>query len=179
MTASSSSGDADMPGLDRLWTGWRNDYVTTGGAGTPGSASVFTRILASDLPDEESLILHRGAQCFAILNRFPYSTGHLMVLPYREIPDLEDLSGDESTELWAIVTDAVRAIKVALQPHGINVGINLGRAAGGSVAQHLHVHAVPRWTGDANFMSATAWTRTIPEALPDTWAKVRSAWPTR
>lgn len=168
---------AEMPDLDRLWTGWRHEYVQTGGAGTPGSTSVFSRILASGLPDEESLILHRGSLCFAILNRFPYSTGHLMVLPYREIPDLEDLTTDESTELWAVVTDAVRAQKAALQPHGINVGINLGRAAGGSVAQHLHVHAVPRWTGDANFMTATAWTRTIPEALPDTWTKVRSAWP--
>lgn len=164
-------------GLDRLWTGWRNAYVKAGGAGTPGSESVFTRILASDMPDEESLILHRGATCFAILNRFPYGTGHLLVLPYREVPDLEDLTSEETVELWSTVTDGVRAIKAAYQPAGLNVGINLGRAAGGSIAQHLHVHVVPRWQGDANFITTTAWTRTIPEALPDTWGKLRAAWP--
>lgn len=163
--------------LDRLWTGWRNDYVTTGGAGSPGSSSVFSRILAAHLPDDESLIVHRGDACFAILNRFPYSTGHLLVLPYREVPDLEDLTPDETAELWATVTDGVRALKTAYQPEGINVGVNLGRAAGGSVAQHLHVHLVARWTGDANFMAAAAYTRTIPEALPDTWTKLRRAWP--
>ncbi len=90
---------------------------------------------------------------------------------------LEDLTEDEHTELWATVTDAVRAVKHAYSPEGINVGLNLGRPAGGSVSQHLHVHVVPRWTGDSNFMTATANTRTIPEALPDTAARLRAAWP--
>lgn len=167
--------------LDLLWTGWRNAYVTSGGSAggvdPTDTRSVFTRILESSLSDEEALIVHRGETCFAILNRFPYSTGHTMVLPYREVPDIEDLTAGEITEVWATVTDGVRALKTAYRPDALNVGINLGTAAGGSIAQHLHVHVVPRWMGDSNFMTATAYTRTIPEALPDTWAKVRAAWP--
>ena len=115
--------------------------------------------------------------CFAILNAYPYATAHTLVLPYREVPDLEDLTPAEHAELWATVTDAVRAIKVAYRPEGLNVGLNLGRPAGGSVAEHLHVHVVPRWTGDSNFMTSTANTRTIPEALPATAARLRAAWP--
>jgi diadenosine tetraphosphate (Ap4A) HIT family hydrolase len=166
--------------LERLWNGWRASYVASVGAepadpDDPGS--VFTRLLQSGLPDDEIHVVHRGPTCFAILNAYPYATGHTMVLPYREVPDLEDLTGEEAIELWATVTDVVRALKTAYSPEGVNVGINLGRPAGGSVSQHLHVHVVPRWTGDTNFMTATANTRTIPEALPDTAAKLRAAWP--
>ena len=164
--------------LERIWNGWRATYV--GSAGTPvdgGSGSVFTRILQSGLSDEETNVVHRGPLCFVVLNAFPYGTGHLLVLPYREVPNLEDLEPGETSELWETVTDAVRAIKRAYQPEGINVGINLGRPAGGSVSEHLHVHVVPRWTGDANFMTAVANTRTLPEALIDTAAKIRAAWP--
>jgi ATP adenylyltransferase len=166
--------------LERLWNGWRTTYVSS--VPPPeeedtGTASVFTRILESGLPDEETHIVHRGTMVFAILNAYPYSTAHTMVLPYREVPELEDLTADEHTELWATVTDAVRAVKTAYSPEGINVGLNLGRPAGGSVSQHLHVHVVPRWTGDSNFMTATANTRTIPEALSATAARLRAAWP--
>jgi ATP adenylyltransferase len=166
--------------LERLWNGWRTSYVSSvppPGDEDTGSASVFTRILESDLPDEESHIVHRGTTVFAILNAYPYSTAHTMVLPYREVAALEDLTPDEHTELWATVTDAVRAVKAAYSPEGLNVGINVGRPAGGSVSQHLHVHVVPRWTGDSNFMTATANTRTIPEALSVTAARLRAAWP--
>jgi ATP adenylyltransferase len=170
--------------LERLWNGWRSAYVTSGGEvggvgandGPSGRGSVFTRILASGLPDEETHIVHRGEHCFAILNAFPYSVGHTLVLPYREVGELEELEPDEFAELWATVTDAVRAVKAAYRPEGVNVGVNLGRPAGGSVAEHLHVHVVPRWTGDSNFMTATANTRTLPEALPDSAAKLRAAW---
>jgi ATP adenylyltransferase len=164
--------------LERIWNGWRSTYVGSAGTqpdGEPGS--VFTRILRTGLPDEQTNIVHRGPCCFVILNAFPYGTGHLLVLPYREVADLEDLEPDETAELWSTVTDAVRAIKAAYSPEGINVGINLGRPAGGSVSEHLHVHVVPRWTGDANFMTAVANTRTLPEALADTAAKIRTAWP--
>jgi ATP adenylyltransferase len=138
---------------------------------------VFTAILQSGLPDDETHIVHRGTASFVILNAFPYSVGHLLVLPYREVADLELLEPAESIELWQQVTDAVLALKAALGPSGVNVGINLGEPAGGSVSEHLHVHVVPRWVGDANFMTATANTRTLPEALPDTAAKLRAAWP--
>ena len=167
--------------LDQLWNGWRAAYVTTGGAAggvnRHDTTSIFSQILASGMPDDEAMIVHRGVTCFAILNRFPYATGHTLVLPLREVAELEDLTDQETSELWACVTDGVRALKAAYRPDALNVGINLGEAAGGSVARHLHVHIVPRWSGDSNFMTATAYTRTMPEALPDTWDKVRAAWP--
>ena len=138
---------------------------------------VFSRIAASGIPDEEANIVFRGSTCFALLNAYPYATGHTLVVPYREVADLEALGPDETAELWTVVTDAVRAVKAAYAPDGLNVGINLGKPAGGSVSEHLHVHVVPRWTGDANFMTAIANTRTLPEPLADTAAKLRAAWP--
>ena len=161
-----------------MWAGWRSTYVSKLSTPfDPSGGSVFTQILRSGLTDEETNIVHRGKWVFVILNSFPYGTAHSLVLPYREVPDLEDLSAKESTELWAEVTDTVRAIKKAYNPEGLNVGVNLGKPAGGSVSQHLHVHVVPRWTGDANFMTAVANTRTLPEALVDTAARLRAAWP--
>ncbi|MEI8240722.1 MAG: HIT domain-containing protein [Actinomycetota bacterium] len=163
--------------LDRIWNGWRSQYVNDLG-GTPAAeaGSVFTQILHSGLSDEAAYILHRGAHTFALLNAFPYTSGHLMVLPYREVGDLEDLTAAEAGELWATVTVAVRAVKSAYSPGGVNVGINLGRAAGGSISEHLHVHVVPRWSGDGNFMTAVAEARTLPEPLSTSAAKLRNAW---
>ena len=100
-----------------------------------------------------------------------------MVLPYREVAGLEELDADEAGELWAMVTDAVVAVKAAYHPGGVNVGINLGSAAGGSISEHLHVHVVPRWTGDGNFMTAIANARTLPEPLADSARRLRAAWP--
>ena len=168
-----------MSHLDRIWNGWRNDYVVDASTRpVDGDGSLFTQILQSGLSDEETHIVHRGQLTFAILNAFPYTPGHLMVLPYREVSNLEDLQEDEHTELWATVTDAVRAVKAGYSPGGVNVGINLGRPAGGSVSEHLHVHVVPRWTGDSNFMTAIAEARTLPEALSQTATKLRAAWRT-
>ena len=167
--------------LEHLWNGWRAAYVT----GTVSSdreaaddgVSVFTQILASGLTDEQAHIVHRGPTCFVIMNAFPYTSGHLMVLPFREVAELDELTVPEAAELWATVTDATAALRSAYRPEGLNVGINLGHAAGGSVSQHLHVHVVPRWIGDANFMTTVADTRTLPEALSDSAAKVRAHWP--
>ena len=100
----------------------------------------------------------------------------MLVLPYREVSDLEDLTAGETAEIWSTVTRAVQAVKRSHSPHALNVGVNLGGAAGGSISQHLHVHVVPRWEGDANFMTSVADTRTLPEALTDTAARIRSAW---
>lgn len=171
--------DHDRVVLERLWNGWRTSYVQSIPDEPPDgdTRSVFTRILASGLSDEEANVVHRGRWCFAILNAYPYATGHTLILPYREIADLEDLDEAETAELWATTTAAVRAVKAAYRPAGLNVGINLGRPAGGSISQHLHVHVVPRWTGDGNFMLAVANTRTLPEALSATAARIRSAWP--
>jgi ATP adenylyltransferase len=162
---------------ERLWNGWRAAYVGSASSSPAGEGSVFSAILRSGLSDEEAHIVHRGNKVIAMLNAFPYSTGHTLILPYREVPNLEDLEPDEAAELWSTVTDAVRAVKVAYSPGGINVGLNLGKPAGGSVTEHLHVHVVPRWVGDGNFMTAIANTRTLPEALADTAARLRAAWP--
>ena len=165
-----------MDTYERLWNGWRAAYVGSISV-HDDEDSVFTAILQSGLSDEECNIVHRGDKVFAILNAFPYATGHTLVMPYRQVAELDDLEPDEASQLWSTVTDAVRAVKAAYQPGGVNVGINLGRPAGGSVSEHLHVHVVPRWIGDGNFMTAIANTRTLPEALSDTASRLRAAWP--
>lgn len=163
-------------GLERLWNGWRAQYVQSDVKKSDSGKSVFTEILQSDMNDEDSHIVHRGIHSFVILNAFPYSPGHLLVLPYREVPELENLTVEEHVEIWSTVTYGVRVLKSEYHPQGINVGINLGASAGGSIAQHLHVHIVPRWGGDTNFMVAIANTKILPEALDVTAARVRSAW---
>jgi ATP adenylyltransferase len=168
--------------LERLWAGWRSAYVTEHAAGTADAVqtdggSVFTRILAAGVSDQDSGIVHRGPHCFAILNRFPYGTGHLLVMPYREVSGLDGLTDEEHVELWSTVREAVSALTAAYQPDGVNIGVNLGSAAGAGVPGHLHVHVLPRWAADSNFMTAVAETRVLPEALPDTWARLTAAWP--
>lgn len=175
-----------MP-LEQLWATWRSNYVrnvgdsrTTPPSGEPPDGrSLFERILGSGAPDVETLILHRGQRCFVLLNRFPYTTGHLLVLPNRAVAELEDLDPDEHAELWGLVRDAVVTLKDATGCHGANVGLNLGAVAGGSQADHLHVHVVPRWQGDANFMTVAGETRVLPVALDETWRSLHEAWPTQ
>jgi ATP adenylyltransferase len=177
-----SAGGGPSPALARLWAGWRTEYITrlsTDDAEVrPDDAgrSIFERIFASDLPDDETFVLWRGDTCFAVLNAFPYGSGHLMVLPQRAVPDLGDLTEAEATELWAGVRTAVAAIRTAYTPDGVNVGINLGAGAGAGVPDHLHVHCLPRWAGDTNFMTAVAETRVLPEPLIVSWQKLRDAW---
>ena len=165
-----------MDTFERLWNGWRAAYVESAEPPPPGGGSLFTAILQSGLSDEECYIVHRGRRTFALRNAFPYGTGHMLIVPFREIADLEDLDTDELAELWATVTDAVRVVKAVYRPGGVNVGVNLGPASGGSISEHLHVHVVPRWVGDGNFMTAVANTRMLPEALTATAAKLRAAW---
>jgi ATP adenylyltransferase len=174
-----------MP-LDHLWATWRAAYV--GGvadtkalpdAEEAAGRSLFERILAGadEEGDEAVGVLWRGATCFALLNLYPYTAGHLMVLPQRAVADLEDLTPEEEAELWAAVRDAVVALKASLHCDAVNVGVNLGEAAGGSQSDHLHVHCVPRWTGDANFISVAADTRVLPISLEEAAARIRAAWP--
>lgn len=173
--------------MDRLWAGWRASYVTAaatgvqpsqGGGGAAGAqeGSLFRQILAAGLPDEESHIVWRGELVFAILNAFPYTSGHLLVMPYREVAEVEELTDEETLALWSAVRDAVVAVKGAYRPHGLNVGLNLGEAAGAGVPSHLHVHVLPRWGADTNFTTAVAETRVLPETLSDSWRKLREAW---
>ena len=164
--------------LDRIWSGWRAAYVTDAPSrqdGHDAAGSVFTQLLNSGAPDEETHIVYRGKLVFAVLNIHPYTSGHVLVLPYREVADLNDLTPDETIELWATVSATVDAVRSAYAPDGANVGLNLGRAAGGSVPTHLHVHVVPRWTGDSNFMSSIANAQTLPEALEVSAGRLRAA----
>jgi ATP adenylyltransferase len=164
-------------GLERLWAGWRLAYIEDTQAGAPpGEGSLFERILALGEPDERTYVVWRGETCFAILNAFPYSNGHVLVMPYRAVPELEELTEAEAAELWSGTRQAVAAIKAAYGCDGVNVGINLGRAAGAGVPDHLHVHALPRWAGDTNFTTAVAETRVLPESLDASWSKLRAAW---
>jgi diadenosine tetraphosphate (Ap4A) HIT family hydrolase len=169
--------------LDRIWSGWRSAYVAEAatGANLAGDGTVFTRILAAvdrgELTDETAYVVRRGERCFAILNAYPYGTGHLLLLPYREVAELEDLDDDESAEIWAMVGQAVRAVKRAYSPQGVNVGFNLGEAAGAGVPNHVHAHVLPRWDADSNFMTSVAEARVLPEPLSATWRKLVEAWP--
>lgn len=164
--------------LDRWWAGWRHEYISAAFADDleDGEGSLFERILGAEVSDQDAYVVHRGERVSALLNAYPYNSGHVLVMPNRAVEELDALTDEEEVVLWQTVRHAVRAIDTAYSPEGINVGINLGRPAGGSVSEHLHVHVVPRWTGDANFMTAIANTRTLPEALVDTAAKIRAAW---
>lgn len=175
-----------MP-LDHLWATWRSAYVgkladtrSVPSLEESDGRSLFERILAGadEEGDEPAGIVFRGRSCFALLNLFPYTSGHLMVLPYRAVSELEDLDDDEHAELWSTVRDAVVALKAAFRCEAVNVGLNLGAAAGGSQSDHLHVHCVPRWQGDANFIGVTAETRVLPISLSDAGKRLRAAWPT-
>ncbi len=139
--------------------------------------TLFEVLADGDHGDEETFVVHRGPTCFVVLNVFPYTSGHLMVLPRRAVAELSGLTDEEYVELWATVRDAVTAMETALDPGGVNVGVNLGRAAGAGIPGHLHVHVVPRWSGDTNFTTTVANVRVLPEALEETWRRLREAWP--
>ncbi|QBX57232.1 HIT domain-containing protein [Nocardioides seonyuensis] len=169
MTEQRGVGGGDS--LERIWTPHRMAYVRTafGDEGCPFCA-------IPDHPDEESLVVARGRCTYAVLNLHPYNPGHLMVLPYRHVADLADLTPEESAELMAMTQQALRAIRSVAEPHAFNVGLNLGRSAGGSLADHLHQHVVPRWTGDANFITVVGGTKTLPQLLSDTRDLLADAW---
>jgi ATP adenylyltransferase len=159
-------------GFDRLWTPHRMAYVAPAepvDRGCPFCAM-------ADQPLAESLVVHRGETCFAVLNLHPYNPGHLMVLPHRHVADLEDLTSDEANELMAMTQQALRVLRDVSGPHAFNIGLNLGGVAGGSLSQHLHQHVVPRWSGDANFITVLAGTKTLPQLLSDTRALLAEAW---
>jgi ATP adenylyltransferase len=167
--------------VEHLWAGWRNAYVRGDDDGPvidiAEGQTLFEAIVHSALPDEETLVVWRGERVFAVLNRYPYTSGHVMVLPNRGVQQLDELDDDEYAELWHGVRLATRAIQHAYQPHGINVGANLGRGAGAGIPDHLHVHVLPRWDGDTNFMTSIADVRVMPESLGTSWERLREVWP--
>jgi ATP adenylyltransferase len=154
---------------ERLWAPWRMEYIE-GGADTPGC--IFCdKPAAGD--DEANLIVHRGELAYVLMNLYPYSNGHLMVAPYRHVGDYAELTADELTELMALTQTGVRALRAASEPHGFNLGMNLGTVAGAGIADHAHMHLIPRWGGDTNFMPIVGQTRVLPELLAETWTKLR------
>ena len=159
--------------MEALHAPWRIEYIL-GPKKSPDGGSIFTRIAQSS-DDEANYVIARGRSCFAMLNAFPYSGGHLMIVPYREVPDFDDLLDEELLELMKLTRRCQRALAKAMQPHGFNIGVNLGRVAGAGIEEHLHIHVVPRWAGDCNFMPVIAHTGVVPEALKDTAAKLRAA----
>ncbi len=189
--------------MDRLWTPWRYSYITgarTEGRkgvpaeleGWPGQSSgtdvecVFCNLIGSvdwaiaeGMPVEEAerygLVVGRSAHGYVCLNRFPYSSGHVLLVPCRHTDSLARLPVAEAAEMMGEAQRMERALREVYQPDGINLGMNLGKAAGAGVASHLHLHMLPRWVGDTNFMTVTAETRVLPETLEDTWARVRGA----
>ena len=165
--------------LDHLWAGWRASFVTSAAGGASDDECVFDTIIGSGLPDVETHILwrHPSGSALALLNAYPYTSGHLMVMPTRHVGDLEALTVEESGAIWEGVSASVRAIKAAYRPDGLNVGINLGRAAGAGIPGHFHIHVLPRWIGDTNFMTAVGDTRVMPETLDTSASRLRAAWP--
>jgi len=154
--------------MDRLWSPWRLEYIT---GSKPDAGCVFCDAPRPSHPD--SLIVYEGSTGYIILNKFPYNNGHLMSVPYRHVDSLGALQSDELQELAVMTRLSEAALLEAYKPQGINVGINLGRAAGAGILEHIHIHAVPRWIGDSNFMTAIGETRVLPEDLESSAKKLR------
>jgi ATP adenylyltransferase len=157
----------------QLWAPWRLEYIAQA---DELEGCVFCLASAGD--DEEALVVHRGEHAFALLNRYPYSSGHLLVAPYRHLPGFGDLSDEEALELHHLADAGMAALAATFASEGYNVGWNLGRIAGAGIVDHVHVHVVPRWAGDTNFMPVLADVKVLPEHLAETRAKLAAAWPT-
>jgi ATP adenylyltransferase len=156
--------------VEQLWAPWRLAYIK----GPEPEGCIFCTKPAEDR-DEENLIVWRGGTAFVMLNRYPYNSGHVMAVPARHTGELEDLSPQEVEDLWEAVRRSVRALRRSLGAQAFNIGINLGRAAGAGITDHLHVHVVPRWVGDTNFMPVLAEVKVIPQHLLDTYRQLREA----
>jgi ATP adenylyltransferase len=163
--------------LARLWTPHRMAYIKgEAETGNDEGGCPFCRIPTLD--DRAGLVLRRGEHVYAVLNLHPYNPGHLMVVPYRHVANLDDLTDDEAIELTHVTQQALRTVRAISHPHGFNVGLNLGGVAGGSLAAHLHQHVVPRWSGDANFIAVISHTKIIPQLLAETRDLLADAWQT-
>jgi ATP adenylyltransferase len=179
MTGMSSADDESETtfagaSLERLWTPWRREYVT----GTPSAACFLCSLAAAASADDEAnLVLHREAGVLVLLNRYPYNPGHLLVAPYSHTGDFAGLEPGLRDVLFALVQRGTAALVTSYEPGGFNVGMNLGRVAGAGVPDHLHLHVVPRWAADSNFMTVTAETRVLPETLAETYRRLRPLFP--
>jgi len=157
--------------MKRLWAPWRMPYLT---GENKVEGCLFCVKIAEDR-DAQNLIVYRGPRSFLILNLYPYSNGHLMAVPYQHVPSIEDLDDETLLDLMHTVNIGIKALREVMHPHGFNVGINMGRAAGAGIADHVHIHIVPRWDGDTNFMPVLGEVRVIPQALDETYAQLKAA----
>ena len=166
-----------MTPLDRLWAGWRSSYIEDVASDPTEQPDdcLFCRLAA--MPDDEALILERTDRSFVVMNAYPYTSGHVMVAPLRHVGDLERLDADDAAAVMHATQRACAAVRRAYTPDGLNVGVNVGRVAGAGVPGHVHVHVLPRWSGDTNFMTSVAEARVLPEPLRRSWEKLRAAWP--
>ncbi len=158
---------------DILWAPWRMTYIEKSSSGTPGG-DIFVDLPAEN-DDAKNLILFRGEASFVILNAYPYTNGHLLVAPYRQIAEIEQLNDEELLEINQLLAKSVVWLKACYGPDGFNIGINLGRAAGAGIPVHIHWHIVPRWNGDTNFMTTVAQVRVMPQSLEDSYKKLKEA----
>jgi ATP adenylyltransferase len=186
--------------MDRLWTPWRYSYITRADeqarTGVPPALSdwpaaedkhcVFCNMIAAtdyaiahgmqqEIAEQAAHLVHRGTHCFICLNAYPYATGHLLIVPYLHLDSLAKLPPDAAQEMMTLAQKAESSLRSVYRPNGLNLGMNLGEAAGAGIAEHIHLHALPRWIGDTNFMTVTGETRVLPETLDITWSKLRSA----
>jgi len=157
--------------MESLHAPWRIEYILS--PKPKLDESIFSRI-AQSLDDVDNYVIARDRSCFAVLNRYPYNGGHLMAVPYKQVSDLNGLTDDELADLWKLTRRCINALTTVMKPDGFNVGINLGKVAGAGIVEHLHIHVVPRWGGDTNFMPVLANTSVVPEALLDVAAKLRA-----
>lgn len=163
--------------MQQMWSPWRSKHIAsfkTAPTEHKNDRSLFSR-LASEDRDEENLIVWRGELLYVIMNLYPYNNGHVMIIPYREVSEYEDLTVDEQIEVARTIERCIRWLKSALGPEGFNVGMNIGKAAGAGIPCHLHVHVVPRWSGDTNFMPTVGEVKVVSEAIQDTYRKLRRA----
>jgi ATP adenylyltransferase len=165
------SGQPDITPHPRpLWAPWRIEYIRGPKAGRCFLCDKAASEVAADH------VIFRGSCCYVLLNDFPYNSGHLLVAPFRHVPDLGDLTADERNEVMALMVKATEVLRQVMAPKGFNLGFNLGEPAGAGLAEHVHGHVVPRWPGDTNFMSVLADARVVPESLDSTAEKIRTAW---
>jgi len=157
--------------MDYLWTPWRYAYVS----GTEKPAGCVFCQAAREKDDQKAGIVHRGAHCFVILNAYPYTPGHVMIVPYTHLDELRRLPVEAANEMMALSQRMESVLREIYRPDGINLGMNIGKAAGAGIAGHIHLHVLPRWVADANFISVVGETRVLPETLESTWKKLSSA----
>ncbi len=160
--------------MDYLWTPWRYAYITAASKdeGKPDGC-IFCEL--PKLPDEQAKIVYRGKLCYVILNSFPYTSGHVMIVPFAHLDQLQKLPESAAQEMMALSQKMESVLRQVYSPDGINLGMNIGRAAGAGVTGHIHMHVLPRWVGDTNFMTVTGESRVLPEALEETWRRIRAA----